>query len=433
MRKQLLAVGAQLDGIAERREQHRLLDSICDALDQLHELGADDLFWDAIDPGGEDPRRRLVQVRETAAELGDRISGVEQSRETLERGIETELWKIDSLDRELTELQQEELLRLDDFVVEREASELPYRPLVLPWRIPAEDKRRQRTTLLASLLVSLLLGYTVHHWTLPAPELDKPVEIPERLAKLVKKPEPPPPPPKEETKPEPKDAEKTPEPKEATAEPTPEQKQEARKTAESTGVLAFKNSFDDMIENAPEAKLGSEARVSNAGRKSEGGQTQRSIVTKATESGSGGIDTAALSRNVGGAAAEGVTGGAIARVESAIGTESRAGADRPLSDGPGPSRTDEEIQIVFDRYKGTLYRLYNRELRKDPTLQGKLVLRITIEPDGSVSAVSAESTDLASKTLVDQIVARVQRFNFGPKEGVPTVTILYPIDFLPAG
>jgi hypothetical protein len=44
-----------------------------------------------------------------------------------------------------------------------------------------------------------------------------------------------------------------------------------------------------------------------------------------------------------------------------------------------------------------------------------------------------ESTDLASAELVAQIVDRVDRFNFGPKEGVPKTTILYPIDFLPAG
>ena len=38
-------------------------------------------------------------------------------------------------------------------------------------------------------------------------------------------------------------------------------------------------------------------------------------------------------------------------------------------------RTDEEIQIVFDRYKASLYRLYNRELRNDPTLRGQMVLQ----------------------------------------------------------
>ena len=106
---------------------------------------------------------------------------------------------------------------------------------------------------------------------------------------------------------------------------------------------------------------------------------------------------------------------------------------RPLSDGPGPGRTDEEIQIVFDRYKAALYRIYNRELRNDPTLRGKILLRINIETDGAVSLCNVESTDLASAGLVSKIVERVKRFNFGPKDGVPTITILYPIDFLPAG
>jgi hypothetical protein len=44
-----------------------------------------------------------------------------------------------------------------------------------------------------------------------------------------------------------------------------------------------------------------------------------------------------------------------------------------------------------------------------------------------------ESTDLASPELVDKVLARIRRFNFGPKEDVQKVTILYPIDFLPAG
>ena len=108
------------------------------------------------------------------------------------------------------------------------------------------------------------------------------------------------------------------------------------------------------------------------------------------------------------------------------------GEESPLSGGPGPSRTDEEIQIVFDRYKAALYRIYNRELRKNPTLQGKMVLRITIEPDGKVSASAVDSSDMDSPDLDKKIAARVRKFNFGAKEGVPAITILYPIDFLPA-
>jgi hypothetical protein len=59
-------------------------------------------------------------------------------------------------------------------------------------------------------------------------------------------------------------------------------------------------------------------------------------------------------------------------------------------------------------------------------------MRISIESNGSVSMCKVESTDLASPELVANIVERIKRFNFGPKEGVPKITILYPIDFLPA-
>jgi hypothetical protein len=43
--------------------------------------------------------------------------------------------------------------------------------------------------------------------------------------------------------------------------------------------------------------------------------------------------------------------------------------NRPVSKG-GLARTDE-IQIVFDRYKSSFYRLYNRELRNNPTLKAR--------------------------------------------------------------
>ena len=121
----------------------------------------------------------------------------------------------------------------------------------------------------------------------------------------------------------------------------------------------------------------------------------------------------------------------VARATSPI--ASIEGDDRPKAHGgPGPSRTDEEIQIVFDRHKASFYRLYNRELQNNPKLQGQMVLRLTIEPDGSVSMCVLQSSDMDAPNLAAQVVDRVRKINFGAKEGVQTVTISYPIDFLPA-
>jgi hypothetical protein len=87
---------------------------------------------------------------------------------------------------------------------------------------------------------------------------------------------------------------------------------------------------------------------------------------------------------------------------------------------------------VFDRYKAEFYRLYNRELRINPALEGQIVLRLTIEPDGSVSMCALQSTDMDAPDLAAQVVARVRTIDFGAKEGVQALTIVYPIDFLPA-
>jgi hypothetical protein len=149
---------------------------------------------------------------------------------------------------------------------------------------------------------------------------------------------------------------------------------------------------------------------------------------------SGGINLADQSRNVrggggGGASGEGVQ---IARATSTI-AGGGGGSERGVGRGGPPlGRTDEEIQIVFDRYKSALYRLYNRELRNDPTLKGQMVLRIRIEPDGSVTLCELQGTDMKAPQLVAQVLERVRTFDFGAKEGIPAITILYPIDFLPA-
>ena len=78
-----------------------------------------------------------------------------------------------------------------------------------------------------------------------------------------------------------------------------------------------------------------------------------------------------------------------------------------------------------------MYRLYNRELRKDPTLRGQLILRLTIEPDGTVSLCQLQSSDMSAPVLAQQVVDRVSNFDFGAKEDIVAMTIIYPIDFLP--
>jgi len=217
---------------------------------------------------------------------------------------------------------------------------------------------------------------------------------------------------------------------------------EAKQKLASAGILAFKDKFASLAQDTVVVPLGADARhlaADDVGRPSA-----RSMLASTTPGSSGGINVASLSRSVGGGGGGGGNGGGgvggrgtgadggvgVGRAVSPIAPIT--GVDRPKArSGPGPARTDEEIQIVFDRYKASFYRLYNRELRNNPALKGQMVLRLTIEPDGSVSMCALQSTDMNAPDLAAQVVSRVRTINFGAKE-VPAVTIVYPIDFLPA-
>jgi len=423
LENQLRLIDIELEDLFQDRQQYILLSEISDRLDKLNKLGGAQLFWGENTDESESTAR-YNRVHNLVVNYDEKVKEVQNRRELTRENIQSVIAQINILQEEILVVQERAEERQHEFVIEREMTVHPYRPMILPWTVQGEDEKRFRRILLISLLVSIVLGYLIPLWDLPVRSRDELKEVPERLAKLVVKKEKPKPPPKVAQKLEKKDKK----PRKDVPKPKTEQAKKARKVAANAGLLAFKDNFSELMDSNVDQKLGSQARLSNKGQKAR--KTSRSLVTAQATGSSGGINTASLSRNVGGTG-KGMGGVEFSRVESAIGSEF-FGEERPLSDGPGPSRTDEEIQIVFDRYKAALYRIYNRELRKNPTLQGKIVLKITILPNGKVSASSIESSGMDAPALEKKIVARVKKFNFGAKEGVPAITILYPIDFLPA-
>jgi hypothetical protein len=468
--ERLGAVTAELEKYTDARQRFDALQAVCDALDKLDSLNAGELFWKAI-PGEVDAAEHLERVRGRVARFEKKICGIREDQAHLQWQVDQQNEQLAVLYEEIQEAYEREQRRREEFVIEREISPVPDRKIIMPWSKQDESESRFRRAVLLALLLCLVLGSLVSRINVPVPDYTNTiVEIPERLAKLVKeeppKPVPPPKPVEKEKPPEelqkladeskpasekektekaPKDKSPAPESPPVVAKGGGGDAAAARKKVQHVGVLAFKSAFDDLIEETPVAKLGTEARLTKESPRAAGqAVAQRSLVAMQAQGGSsGGIANAGISRNIGygngnriggsgvgqGSGGNG-TGVGFSRVESSIG--GIAESARPVSAGPGPGRTDEEIQIVFDRYKAALYRIYNRELRKDPTLRGTMLLRIIIETDGTVSLCKVESTDLESPELVDKIVARINRFNFGPKEGVPKITILYPIDFLPA-
>lgn len=424
---QLRLVEAEFEKVSADKQRFDAVRAVCTALDKLAELKANELFWD----GAAEAAGLVERARSRLARFEGEMNGILEKQASLKEQINRCLDELSILDDEVREMYDREARREEEYVVEREISPVPDRAVVMPWSRQAESERRFRKALLAALLAALFLGTLIPLLNVPAPVRPPVVLVPERLVSMLRREPPKPEPPKEEKKPE-KDQEEQ-APKEDRPKPATPEAQAARKKAESTGVLAFKESFKDLVDETPAARLGAQARLTNQPAAAGQAGARRSLVAlPSTAAGSsGGISNAGVSRTISSDSGKRIGSVEFKRVESKV-AELKEEA-KTVSSGSGPARTDEEIQIVFDKYKATLYRMYNTELRKNPTLRGKIILRITIEPGGEVSACTVQSNDMGSPELVAQIVARVRKFNFGQKEKVSKTTILYPIDFLPGG
>jgi outer membrane biosynthesis protein TonB len=430
--RDLRAVEAELEALATERAQHRLLHDACGALDELKKIGGAALFWDDKTAAAASDEH-LRRVRERVAVFQGRVDEIEARRHGLLAEIDRQQEHTYLLEDDVFEALEEEERRKHEWIVEREIDAISSREPVPAWTRGVEDDRRFRKSLAIALLASFLIALILPLIDLPLRVLEEPADVPERVVTLMMEelPQPPAPvilpEPKEKLveqkpveEPEPQRVVKAEEPEPEPAEaPAPEQ-----------GILAFREKLA-QIKESPLVALGAQARINNSNGNSAS-RPERSMLTTNAPGSSGGIRLAALSRDFGsdGGGVRGpMQGAALTQASSSI--KAVGPGDRPLSDGPGLARTDEEIQIVFDRYKSALYRLYNRELRRDPTLQGQMILRLTIEPDGSVSFCQLHATDMKAPDLVTQVVDRVRAFDFGAKE-VPAITIVYPIDFLPA-
>lgn len=300
---------------------------------------------------------------------------------------------------------------------------------ILPWIYSKRDNWRTKSMDSLGIILAILICFLIMFWQVPPKPVPEIVEIPPRLAKLLKKKPPPPPPKKEEKKKEEKtkkDEKKKLKPKKKPQQKLTASQKKARDVAQKSGLFAAQDSFADLLNNDNEVQLGKQARVTSGGETAR--KTSRSLVTSSASSSSGGINTSSLSRDTAGV---GLKGRGTSQVTGVIGGADFADADKPIREGYKGGRTDEEIQIVFDRSKGSLYRYYQRARRTDPTLEGKVVLRLTIEPSGKVSSASIVSSELGDKDLEKRILNKVKTFNFGAKD-VPRITINYPIDFIPA-
>lgn len=138
-----------------------------------------------------------------------------------------------------------------------------------------------------------------------------------------------------------------------------------------------------------------------------------------------------------------------------IGGPRTHGDDRPGSGGDGgplsgrtttewePARTGEpilmgalsraQVDAVVKRHLRAIRYCYQRQLQRDATLGGKVVVRFTIAGDGTVSAAALADDTIHHASTTDCIVQRFWRMNFPEPQGGGRVVVKYPIHLSPAG
>jgi protein TonB len=289
-----------------------------------------------------------------------------------------------------------------------------YRRYELPWS-PSEEMERRFRAILRNLaivfgIIAILMPFLPRHQIVVNTD-----SLPERVVQLVMEPPPPPPPPPP-PKPE-KPVEKAP------AVPKPVVPVDPRVKAQKS--LAVFDQLSALRDVDLDKFAKNQQKTTDPGDVSV---VSRNIISSKTGGTSGGISAPTSSGLAAGSGS--LRGIYTTQVKDpnlgASGQATRAG-------GSGrPSRSADEIALVFTKNKGAIDAMYARALRDNPALQGKVVLELTIAPSGDITAAHIVSSDLNDKEFESKLLARIRLFKFDAKD-VAALTATKPIDFFPAG
>lgn len=210
---------------------------------------------------------------------------------------------------------------------------------------------------------------------------------------------------------------------------------QAREKASNSGIMQFKDDLMEMRETLQTTAVETASTTVSNGA-GEATQVDRSMINTGVTRGSGGINVGALaSQDTGGVALGGrkttkVTSGlAEATKKAAAGSGSGAGGGN--SDGAGgAARSEEEVRKIMEQHKGAIFNIYNRALRQNAALQGKVVVKIVIDPSGQVVDATIVSSELKDAELEAKLLQRIKLITFSASN-VTRTTLNYSFDFLP--
>lgn len=313
----------------------------------------------------------------------------------------------------------------------------------LPWSSSRFEDQRFNKILAVLVIVFLVSSIVVTVLKVPALTRAEKEQLPPQLARvMLQKQELPPPkvvePPKVEEK---KVEEKKPEKKVEAIKPiektqTPPSKKEVIDKAKEQAQAQISTFKDDLMEMREMAQTTmvetASATINDAAAKAT--QVDRSMINSGQTKGSGGINVGAYaSRDTGGVA---LSGRETTKVKSGLAEASKKAAGATESGGGnsdgagGAARSEEDMRKVMEQHKSSIFSIYNRALRDNAALQGKVKFKIVIDPSGQVVEVSIEFSELKEPALEAKLVSKLKSISF-PAAAVLRTTFYQTLDFLP--
>jgi len=304
------------------------------------------------------------------------------------------------------------------------------------WALSAEADRRFRRILLIVGIPAVILAILLSIFQMESKKADEGTFNGARYAELVAQ-QPGEVAPPEQPKPAQKDNQEKPQPAappKPTQKPTPVEKPtpSARETAQKTQEMKviqdqLQDLRDQNLNTLSDQPLVSSTITSKGGI---GGSASGEAIAQsaAANSGNGIGGSGSVTSTQSGT---GLGSRRTGTVQSPLGFGhdiSKAGANGKVDNG----RNIQEIQEIFDRNKGSLTSIYNRAARENSSMgEGKLVVKLTIAPDGSVTQCSVVSSSFNDPDFERKIVERILLFKFQAKNVPPFTYASYPIEFHP--
>jgi len=324
-------------------------------------------------------------------------------------------------------------------------SSLTYRSPELPW---ANGKQEHlfNLILIIFLAVTLVMGIVVPNINLPKIEREKLEKVPAQLAKVIKrKKEAPKPKPKLKPKLIEKKVEKKVEPKKkeavkpkpkprVVAKPKPKPKRVAKKERSPERIKAakakakklianFSNDLADMQSMLDMSSLAMDsASLNNAGAAAT---VVGSVIDQAAVGRIGGIDESALTRSTG-ADQLAVADRDSTKVKELAKDVMAAPQDKKLA---GMSRSQMQINRVFERNLSRFTRIYKKALRSNPALEGTVTLGVTIAASGDVSSCKINASDLQDKKVEKRMLMTCKMLSFDTARSADSFE--FPLTFAP--